>query len=210
MVQESTGRGIGVDAFGGSVIDPTKNVLDLTAAANKRQDDLWDIRALYIGAEIRRLEEIVRRVEETSKLRSDFSAQMTDVHQHHDTSIHRMEQEKIAALRSIDEMVRITEANRNLQAVNELARQTTNIREALASQMADSMAEVNKRLSAVELQQSEGRGKQTVADPMMVQLVEEVKALRGTSAQGSKNLIGYVSIGLSILIGLLVLADKIR
>ncbi len=32
--------GIGVDARGGQVIDPTKNVLDLVEAAIRRQDDL--------------------------------------------------------------------------------------------------------------------------------------------------------------------------
>jgi len=32
--------GIPVDAFGGATIDPTKNVLDLVEAANRRQDDL--------------------------------------------------------------------------------------------------------------------------------------------------------------------------
>lgn len=33
-------RGMPVDAFGGSTIDPTKNVLDLVHAAHRRQDDL--------------------------------------------------------------------------------------------------------------------------------------------------------------------------
>lgn len=202
-------KGIGIDAYGNQTIDPTANVIALVKADKERGDDLRTLQSLYIQSEINRLGEIVKRVEEASRLRSDHSAEITKLHQHHDTAIHRMEQEKAAALRSIDELSRVTEANRNQQAVNELARQTTNIREALASQMADSMAEVNKRLSAVELQQSEGRGKQTVADPMMVQLVEEVKALRGTSAQGSKNLINYVSIGITILLGLWLIADRI-
>lgn len=34
--------GIGIDARGGGVIDPTKNVLDLVTAAIRRQDDLRD------------------------------------------------------------------------------------------------------------------------------------------------------------------------
>ena len=37
---EKQRSGIPVDAFGGATIDPTKNVLDLVEAANKRQDDL--------------------------------------------------------------------------------------------------------------------------------------------------------------------------
>jgi len=34
------GTGLPVDKFGGATVDPTKNVLDLVDAANKRQDDL--------------------------------------------------------------------------------------------------------------------------------------------------------------------------
>ena len=181
--------GLGVDASGGPVIDPSENVKALNEAGHKRQDDLWIVRDLYIGSEIRRLEEIVRRVEETSSLRSLHSAEITQLHQGHDTAIHRMEQERGAALRSVDEMVRVTEANRNLQAVTALAAQTTNIKDALASSMADSFAELNKRVSAVELQQSEGRGSSKVADPMMAEMLSEFKTLRlsivGQQNQGS-------------------------
>lgn len=35
-------RGLPVDAFGGATVDPTKNVLDLVEAANRRQDDQRD------------------------------------------------------------------------------------------------------------------------------------------------------------------------
>jgi hypothetical protein len=54
--------GIPVDSRGGPTIDPTKNVLDLVAAAIKRQDDLRDMEAKFQSAmrdaETRRLNEL--------------------------------------------------------------------------------------------------------------------------------------------------------
>jgi hypothetical protein len=44
--------GIPVDAYGGSTVDPTKNVLDLVEAANKRQDDLRQADVKRIDTEI--------------------------------------------------------------------------------------------------------------------------------------------------------------
>ncbi|HXE51261.1 MAG TPA: hypothetical protein VN663_22980 [Ramlibacter sp.] len=54
--------GIGVDARGGQVIDPTENVKALSEAANKRQDDLRTAEGKYQNAmrdaETRRLNEL--------------------------------------------------------------------------------------------------------------------------------------------------------
>lgn len=57
-------RGIGIDSFGGQVIDPTKNVLDLVQAAIQRQDDLR-------AAETRRVNEKIEA--ETQRL-NDLAA----------------------------------------------------------------------------------------------------------------------------------------
>jgi hypothetical protein len=54
--------GIGIDSFGGQVIDPTANVLDLVHAAMRRQDDLRDEERRRVNeridAETRRLNEL--------------------------------------------------------------------------------------------------------------------------------------------------------
>ena len=89
MAQESAARGIGVDAFGGAVIDPTKNVLDLTAAANRRQDNLREMHNRYLEAKMDTVRETVKWLEKLS-----------DVHQRHDREIHSMEQAKLAAFRT--------------------------------------------------------------------------------------------------------------
>jgi len=54
--------GIPVDAFGGSTIDPTKNVLDLVEAANKRQDDLRQADILRLEGELHTFKESIREL----------------------------------------------------------------------------------------------------------------------------------------------------
>lgn len=47
MTEEAPG--LGVDASGGPVIDPTQNVLNLVAAGNRRQDDLRQMESAHIS-----------------------------------------------------------------------------------------------------------------------------------------------------------------
>ena len=142
--------GIGVDARGEPVIDPTKNVLDLTAAANKRQDDLREMHDRVVAAQLGRVEETLKWMEKLS-----------DVHQRHDREIHKMEQEKLAAFRASDEVARLTEANRSLAAIQVVERTLNSTATALASQNAENNLEVNRRLAALEKSSYEGAGKGT-------------------------------------------------
>src|SRR5678810_209584 len=54
--------GIPVDAFGGKTIDPTKNVLDLVDAANKRQDDLRESAVATLTIELTALKDFIREL----------------------------------------------------------------------------------------------------------------------------------------------------
>lgn len=177
-------RGIGVDPYGGALIDPTKNVLDLVNAANKRQDDLREMHDRCIAAEIEVVKETVRWMEKLS-----------DAHQAHDREIHLMEQQKLAAFRASDEAARITEAERTLAAVQLVARsaETTanDIRAVLnttASTLANANAardlEYNQRVAALEKSSYEGAGKGT----------------------GAKNLWGIMAVGVGLLVTLFMAA----
>lgn len=179
--------GIGVDAMGGPVIDPTKNVLDLTAAANKRQDDLRNAHDLLIAAEIRRLEESVRRVEQVSELRAAHAREVGLIHQGHDREIHKMEQDKLAAFRASDEMARITEANRSLAAIQVVERTLNSTATALASQNAENNVEVNRRLAALEKSSYEGAGKGT----------------------GAKNTVTYVVLAVGLVVSLITIGSVV-
>jgi hypothetical protein len=149
--------------MGGPVIDPTKNVLDLTFAANKRQDDLREMHNRYLEAKLATVSETVKWLEKLS-----------DVHQRHDREIHTMEQAKLAAFRQSDEAARITEAERTLAAVQLVARSaetTANDIRAVLNTTAQTLAsanaardlEFNNRISALEKSSYEGAGKGTGA-----------------------------------------------
>lgn len=211
--------GIGVDAMGGPVIDPTKNVLDLTNAANKRQDDLREMHNRFLEAEFGRLEETVKRVEQVSDLRAEHAREVNQIHQRHDREIHKMEQDKLAAFRASDEMARITEANRSLAAIQVVERTLNSTATALASQNAENNVEVNRRLAALEKSSYEGAGKQAVADPALAEIISEFKALRlsvvGQQSQGSgqsegvDKTIKYIVIALAALVSLMTLGGMI-
>src|SRR6185312_10506454 len=84
-------QGIGVDAFGGQTIDPTKNVLDLVAAGAQRADDLRELNDKRIDAEIRVLAEKLNGIEMRMVLRSDFAKELRD-----------SERMRIDAIRQVD------------------------------------------------------------------------------------------------------------
>jgi hypothetical protein len=69
--------GLGVDASGAPVVDPTQNVLDLVAAAIQRQDDLRESES--------------RHVMEIARLRSEYQAE-----------IRTLETARINAIRAVD------------------------------------------------------------------------------------------------------------
>lgn len=179
--------GLGVDAMGGPVIDPTKNVLDLVDAANRRQDDLREMHNRFLAAELRRLQEAVNRVEQISELRAGFAREVTIIHQGHDREIHKMEQDKLAAFRASDEMARITEANRSLAAIQVVERTLNSTATALASQNAENNVEVNRRLAALEKSSYEGAGKGT----------------------GAKNTVTYAVIAVGLLVSLITIGSVV-
>jgi len=76
--------GLGVDAAGGPVVDPTRNVLDLVAAAIQRQDDLRDAdRRLQVAEQ--------RRADQMAELRSQY-----------DGLLREAESKRIDAIRAVD------------------------------------------------------------------------------------------------------------
>jgi hypothetical protein len=98
--------GIAVDATGGQVIDPTKNVLDLVAAAIARQDDLRkaqselfeakteaanNINKLRSSYDKELLKAAVDRLDSEAKLRAEFQA-----------AINATEKDRVNAIRSVD------------------------------------------------------------------------------------------------------------
>lgn len=151
--------------------DPSENVKALASASAERQDDLRKETNRRIDAELKHLKNIVK------------------IHARHQKSLRKAESQRLDSIRQVDREDVNKTAAQALSAIATLAATTTTTAEALrgqvattaqaaATSLANSMGEMNKRLSALELSSSEGRGKATVESPMMTEMVAELKALR--------------------------------
>src|SRR5687768_11378725 len=112
--KEHKHAGIGLDPFGGPLIDPTQNVKDLTEAANQRQDDLRLLTKELFHAEMRAISAQVEGLEKRLVLRAE-----------HAKEIRQLETERVNAIRQVDVLAGNTAADRALVAIQTLATQTT-------------------------------------------------------------------------------------
>jgi hypothetical protein len=180
--------GVAVDSRGGAVVDPTKNVIDLTDAANRRQDDL--------RVKDREFSDIQHKhTKETAELREKYEREIGLLREGYNEKINKAESGRLDSIRQVDrEEVAKTAVAANT-AIQTLAKQTNDLAVTLAKTVADTAAaaearnsaqytETNKRLSALELSSSEGKGKQQVADPQierMAQMVEKLVQSQATT-----------------------------
>jgi len=192
-----TPTGIGVDASGGPVFDPSENVKALNEASHKRQDDLREMFTLYVQSEL-------KRVEEVANLKAEQVKEIQEIHQAHDYALHRAKAGRLDALRQNDrEDVKVLAAQTAAKAdalqsqvsttAATLQNQVSTTNEAATKNFMADQAEQNKRLSAIERQQAEGMGKATVESPMMAELVAETKALRASMSINSGEKSGKLS-----------------
>jgi hypothetical protein len=103
--------GPGVDAEGRPVIDPTKNVLDLVAAAIQRQDDLREAES--------------RHIREIAGLRAEYAAELREA-----------ESARIDAIRSVDVSAVQQAAEVQATQASTLATQVATSAETLRNQVA--------------------------------------------------------------------------
>jgi hypothetical protein len=195
------GRGLPADAGGGPTVDPTQNVKDLSEASNIRQDDLRDLTKELFDVN-------VAHVKELGALRAS-----------HQRELSKAESERLNAIRQVDREEVAKSAVTANTAITTLAKQTTDLQTTLQKQTADIAVAVeqrqsafasdtNKRLSAVELALSEGKGKQQVADPQidrMALMVEKLVAAQATGTGKSEGLSqGWAILGGAILLALAI------
>lgn len=115
--------GLGVDAQGSPVIDPTKNVLDLVSAAIQRQDDLR--------------ESDRRHFRELAGLRADY-----------DEKLRRAETARIDAIRAVDVGAVNRAAEVSAQQATTLAAQVATSAETLRTQVAAAASQAQAQLAA--------------------------------------------------------------
>jgi len=196
--------GLGVDSAGGPVIDPTENVRELFEAGSTRQDDLR-------LAERRLQEEKVVRVEgELRAVQREVAIRAT-----HQNALDMLEAKRLDAVRSVDQLAVKTEADRSAAAITALANAAATTAETLrsavntsatnlATQLDRTVTAITERIAALEKSSYTGAGKQAVADPMMEQLIGE---MRNLTAQRAADMGKSAGIGASwgVLLGAVAL-----
>ena len=183
-----------MDASGGPVFDPTANVLDLVEKETKRQDDLRAMGDRLAEAETRRINAELGCIKEIMKLRA-----------RHYREREVSEAARLDSVRQVDKTTFDTTVAEIRTAVKALADVTTSTASTLQARVdqtaatlakagSDQVAEVMKRIAALELSAAQGLGKQAVVDPQMEQLksVVEMLARSGEKRTGKGEGIGAV------------------
>ncbi len=195
--------GMGVDIYGGAVIDPTENVKALAESAAVHQDKIHSITQELNESRISHQKEIGELREKYQNLLRDAeSARLNSIRQVDREDVSKMTTQFLTAISTLGSTANTTAETLRAQVATTAQTQATSL--------ANSMGEVNKRLSAVELAQSEGRGKQAVVDPAMIEAIREVRQLSVRSntdkgsGEGATKMWGYVvaAIGLILMIGM--------
>lgn len=204
------GDGHAVDSYGNAVADPSLNVGALVEAEGRRQDDLRT-------AEARRADDLRTAHEELDSAKHLHAKEMADLRSKHAEQFSRMESGRVDSLRQGDreETTRATvAAQANISA---LANTTTTLADTLRNQVASTAAaaenrqsaysaDVGKRLTAVELSLSEGKGKEQVSDPAMERLAALVERL-ASGQQVASGVKQGMSDGVKLVIALLTLVS---
>jgi len=211
--------------------DPTVNVRemigsavyrmdDLRKAEATRQDDLRKAAEKYIEAEL-------NHVRITESLRAEHALELSS-----------KESERLNSIRQVDVQNTTTAATTAAAAIQTLAvnnaadaeklrnsltttasamaKQTADVATAMATQTALTVAGITERLAALEKANSEGVGKQRVADPMLAEAIAEMKGLVRSQvrvegkSEGGNTVWGWVVGGIGAGMGLISLINYLK
>lgn len=164
------------------IIDPTKNVLELVAGEVKRLDDIRAVNVKWFESEIRHTKELI-------ELRAA-----------HAQEIQRIETERLASIRQVDVIHQSSSGDRQQAAILSLERIVDSTAKTLATQNTNMMTVVEARLAALERSSYEGKGKQTIVDPMMEKIISRMESLIDTRSTSTGRSGGLQS-GWSWIIG---------
>jgi hypothetical protein len=183
--RQPTASGLAVDWQGGPVIDPTANVISLVDASILRLDDLRDAEALRVDmlrsatsahAEAMRTLE-ARRVDEQAAIRAYYEDLLRTKEASRLDAIRQVDREDVSKTAAAAQTAIATLANATTTMAETLRTQVANTAAAAESRQATYAGDVNKRLSALELSSSEGKGKSQLSDPMMQEVMMELRKL---------------------------------
>lgn len=170
--------------------DPTKNVLDLVEAAVLRLDDLRNADGV-------RFDQDTKWQQREADLRAKHAAEMREA-----------EAKRIDANRAADLAEARLSNERATTTATVLAATQAATAETLRALVANTERATSERISALERSSYEGHGKSAVADPMLADLVGEMKLMRSaatlTTGKGQGVAMSWQII--VVVVGLLVAA----
>jgi hypothetical protein len=207
------GHGLGgMDYPGGPATDPTENVKALSLAANKRQDDLRDAAKELSDTKILHQRELMdvraKNLEEIGKIRERHQRELDVKESSRLDSIRAVDREEVAKTAAAAQTAITTLANTTNQMAETLRNQVANTAAAAENRQVSFATDMNKRLSAVELSLSEGKGKQQVADPQIERMATMVEKLVQAQATGGGQKQGVAS-SWGVLLGIVGLVASL-
>ena len=175
---ETNGLGLGVNYRDKPVVDPTENVIALVESNAKAAAALRD-------ADNRYYDEVMKNLKEMSNLRAQHQRELDGAESARLDSIRQVDREDVNKTAISAQNAITTLATTTNTMAETLRNQVATVAGVAESRQASFAADVNKRLSALELSSSEGKGKQTVSDPQMEKLTELVGQLARNQASGA-------------------------
>jgi len=192
MMQRKNGAGLGVDSRGGPVVDPTANVIALVEANAKAAERLRE-------ADNRYYDEVMKNLKEMTSLRAQHQRELDAGESSRLDSIRKVDREDVNKTAVAAQAAITTLATTTNTMAETLRNQVATVAGVAESRQAAFAGDVNKRLSALELSSSEGKGKQTVSDPQMEKLTELVATLARNQASGTGKSEGISWTGMLIM-----------
>jgi hypothetical protein len=153
--------GIGVDAMGGAVIDPTKNVLDLVAGEVKRLNDLREADGKLTDAKLAHIKEVHEIRADCAKETRVIDTTLANLRADHAKLIRELDVDRLEKIRQIDVSATNTAVDRALVAIQTLATtqsaaaetqrsMVTSTAATMAAQLEQQMKAMTDRIAAVE------------------------------------------------------------
>jgi hypothetical protein len=169
--------------------DPTINVQNLLRAAIIRVDDLRDAETRRVNqhiealrtladAERRRIDEKLELIEKYERLLQQAEAKRIDAIRVVDVNAVSVANERAAAQATVL-------ANQVSASADTLRALVATTASTVAQQLAQVTGQLSDRLAVLERSSYESRGRETVSDPVISQLIAEVKGLRETQSSAA-------------------------
>jgi hypothetical protein len=158
--------GVGVDAHGGGVIDPTKNVLDLVKAESRYQDAMRDVQEKLMSEKVGGLKELVKVMS--------------------DSVVAYQNAQRDAETRRIDELAETRQEFQNTirDMLAESVRTTSTL---VSTQLVQIQATFDTRVSKLEAGAFTQAGKSSVSDPAtadaLTRMATGIAALSSTTTE---------------------------